>query len=232
MRGERAESNEAGFSLIELILALALTLFVMTAAFTLLAEAFGVRAREDDRTEALSDARRAMHVMSREVASAGYNLPTGSSLPPNGIVAAQSGLTSVRILSNHGGPNLTQPSDDSEDILYRFTTDPTTGRQIILRHDYNDIGPQKTSLVVDNVNSLRVRYFDRRVEYTPANCDVNVTTAGVTDSADITRAKYVVMTICVNLPQVGTPGSPSFKPASRVQLTSDVTLRNSGLNNY
>lgn len=232
MRGGRTGSNEAGFSLIELIIALALTLFVMTAAFTLLAAAFGVRTREDDRTEALSNARRALHVMSREIASAGFNLPEGLSYPPNGIVAAQSGLTAVRVLSNHGGPNADWPVDESEDILYRFATDPATGRQIVLRHDYNDAGPQQTSLVVDNVNNLRIRYFDRRVEYTAADCNVNVTTAGVADSADITRAKYVVMTICVNLPQVGTPGDPSFKPASRVQLTSDVVLRNANLNNY
>jgi prepilin-type N-terminal cleavage/methylation domain-containing protein len=232
MRGERAESAEAGFSLIEVIVAMALILFVMTAAFTLLAGAFGVRTREDDRTEALSTARRAMHVMTREIASSGFNLPTGTTIPPNGIVAAQSGITSIRILSNHGGPNAAQAVDEGEDILYRFATDPATGRQIILRHDYNDAGPQQTSLVVDNVTNLRIRYFDRRVDYTAANCNINVTTAGVTDSADITRAKYVVMTICVNLPEIGTPGDPSYKPESRVQLTSDVTLRNSGLSNF
>ena len=232
MRRERADRNEAGFSLIELIIALALTLFVMAAAFTLLAGAFGVRTREDDRTEALADARRALHVMTREIAVAGYNLPVGSSFPNNGIVAAQSGLTSIRVLANHGGPNLGLPADDSEDVLYRFTTDPTTGRQIILRHDYNDTGPQQTSMVVDDVDNLRIRYFDRRVDYTPVNCNVNVTTAGVTDSADITKAKYLVITICVNLPQVGTPGDAAYKPTSRVQLTSDVTLRNSGLNNF
>ena len=232
MRVERVASAEAGFSLIELILSMGLTLFVMGAAFSLLAAAFGVRAREDDRTEALSNARRAMHVMTREIASAGFNLPDVATLPPNGIVAAQSGLTSVRVLANHGGANATQPTDEGEDVLYRFATDPATGRQIILRHDYNDTGTQQTSLVVDDVTSLRIRYFDRRVDYVAAACDVNVTTVGVTDSADVTRAKYVVVTICVNLPQVGEPGGESYKPASRVQLTSDVTLRNAGLNNF
>jgi Tfp pilus assembly protein PilW len=232
MRGERAQSAEAGFSLIELIISMGLTLFVMAAAFSLLAAAFGVRTREDDRTDALSDARRAMHVMTREIASAGFNLPDSATLPPNGIVAAQSGPTSVRVLSNHGGANAALPVDEGEDILYNFATDPATGRQIILRHDYNNTGPQQTSLVVDDVTSLVIRYFDRRVDYVADDCDVNVTTAGVTDSADITRAKYVVVTICVNLPQVGQPGSDSYKPPSRVQLTSDVTLRNAGLNNY
>jgi prepilin-type N-terminal cleavage/methylation domain-containing protein len=232
MRSERKKSAEAGFSLLELLLAMTVILIVMGAAFALAAGAFNVRKREDDRTAALSNARRALHQMTREIATAGFDLPRGQPLPLNGVVAAQSGQTAIRILSNHGGPSLTQPVDPAEDVLYRHVVDAANDRSYIMRHDYNGPAATRTTVLVDWVDSLRLRYFDRRVDYTPANCNVTVTTPGVTDSADITKAKYVVATICVNLPAVGTPGDTSYKPPTRVQLTSDVTLRNANISNF
>jgi type II secretory pathway pseudopilin PulG len=232
MKSQKKKSAEAGFSLLELVIAMLVILFVMSAAFSLVAGAFNVRKREDDRTAALSNARRALHQMTREIATAGFSLPAGQSLPSNGVVAAQSGLTAVRIISNHGGPNLTQPVDPSEDILYQHVINAAADRRYILRHDYNGPAATRTSVLVDNVDSLRLRYFDRRVDYTPAACNITVNTAGVTDSADITKAKYVVATICVNLPEVGRPGSDSYKPPVSVQITSDIALRNAGLDNF
>jgi hypothetical protein len=41
-----------------------------------------------------------------------------------------------------------------------------------------------------------------------------------------------VMALCVQLPAVGRPGSTGYQPASRVQLTTDVALRNADLLNY
>lgn len=232
MKSERKRNAEAGFSLLELIIALTVILFVMSAAFSLVAGAFNVRKREDDRTAALSNARRALHQMTREIATAGFNLPAGQSLPSNGVVAAQSGLTAVRIISNHGGPNLTQPVDASEDILYRHVIDAPNDRRYILRHDYNGPAATRTSVLVDHIDSMRLRYFDRRVDYASGDCNITVSTPGVTDSADITKAKYMVATLCVNLPEVGRPGGASYKPPVRVQITSDITLRNAGIDNF
>jgi hypothetical protein len=36
----------------------------------------------------------------------------------------------------------------------------------------------------------------------------------------------------VQLPQVGTPGAPGYEAASRMQLISDVELRNANAKNY
>jgi hypothetical protein len=41
------------------------------------------------------------------------------------------------------------------------------------------------------------------------------------------EAKYVVIAVGVTLPAVGSPKSDGYQPASQVQLTSDVVLRNS-----
>jgi hypothetical protein len=40
-------------------------------------------------------------------------------------------------------------------------------------------------------------------------------------------AKYVVIAVGVTLPAVGSPNTDGYQPASQVQLTSDVVLRNS-----
>ena len=40
-------------------------------------------------------------------------------------------------------------------------------------------------------------------------------------------AKFVVIAVGVTLPAVGSPNTDGYQPASQVQLTSDVVLRNS-----
>jgi type II secretory pathway pseudopilin PulG len=59
----------------ELLVAMAVMIFIMGAATTLLTSAFNVRAREDQRSEGTGDARRALNIITREVANAGYRLP-------------------------------------------------------------------------------------------------------------------------------------------------------------
>src|ERR1051325_11508368 len=66
-------ANQTGFSLIELIIAMTLTLVVMTIATTLLARGLNVWTRSNDNLDALADAQRALNIMSREIAQAGLN---------------------------------------------------------------------------------------------------------------------------------------------------------------
>ena len=73
--------QESGFSLVELCVALTVTLVIMAIASTLLASSFNVRNRENQRSSAIADAQRALNMMSREIANAAYGLGT------NGIVA-------------------------------------------------------------------------------------------------------------------------------------------------
>jgi hypothetical protein len=54
----------------------------------------------------------------------------------------------------------------------------------------------------------------------------------VGEVAQKSGAKYIVISICVTLPAVSTPGSPGYQPPSQVQLVSDVALRNSDLFNF
>src|SRR5207253_8394417 len=87
--------GEIGFSFFELIIAMAITLTVMTVAKTLIAKSLKVRARENRRTDALADSQRALNLMSREIANAGFRMKT------NGIVWQDSNDdSSIRILAN------------------------------------------------------------------------------------------------------------------------------------
>ncbi|HEV7893738.1 MAG TPA: prepilin-type N-terminal cleavage/methylation domain-containing protein [Pyrinomonadaceae bacterium] len=83
--------REAGFSLVELMIAMAVTLVVMVLASTLVSGSFKTRTRENQKSDALADAQRALYVMSREIANSGFGLSN------NGIVAADSTANSIRV---------------------------------------------------------------------------------------------------------------------------------------
>src|ERR671927_210429 len=89
-----SKHRSGGFSLIELLIAMAITMTLMTAAATLLANALRVRSRENQKSDALADVQRALNIMSREVANSGFNMSN------NGIVATESGTNRIRIRAN------------------------------------------------------------------------------------------------------------------------------------
>jgi len=230
-QAEHRPDKSAGFSLLELLIAMTITLVVLTLASTLLAASFRVSSRENARTDALADTRRALLAISREIAGAGYRLPNSAGMPTNGV-AASSNATSVRVLTNTDAGTPNAVSSSNEDVLYQLTTD-SAGNRFIIRHDVNGPAATRTGVVANRIDALNIRYFDRQVTYTTAApCNINVTTAGVTDSTDITRSRFVVLSVCANLPQLGTPGASGYQPPTRIQLTSNVTLRNADLDNY
>src|SRR5947208_14578524 len=94
MRKRKSHSGSSGFSLIELVLAMGITILLTGLASMLLAGSFSSRARENQRTEALADTQRGLNLMTREIANAGYGLTD------NGIVAVDSGLNSIRVRAN------------------------------------------------------------------------------------------------------------------------------------
>jgi len=58
------KNHDGGFSLLELLIAMAITMALMTAATTLLANALRVRSRENQKSDALADTQRALTSMS------------------------------------------------------------------------------------------------------------------------------------------------------------------------
>jgi Tfp pilus assembly protein PilW len=239
---KRPPRGDAGFSLMELIIAMALTVVVMGISATLLASAVRVRAREDRRSDAIADARRALNTMTREIASAGYELP--ASIAGNGIVAADSGSTSIRVISNSdrfstaAGATPDEPASQDEDVVYRWVNDPANNQSYILRYDVNS-SVAGTTVLANRIDSFVIRYYNQRVTYQAGTCQQGINTATVLNAAGTVQAEvappqatYVVVAVCVDLPQVGTAGAPGYQPASQTQIISDVQLRNAAATSY
>lgn len=238
----RTPKNENGFSLIELVIAMTVTLVIMGAASTLLAHAFNFRSREDRKSDAVADVQRAMNIMSREISNSGLKLPAGlPRISANGIVAGDSDSSSLRVVSNlNGMPDSangyfedSDVADADEDIKFLMYVDNDLGQRYIVRYESNNTN--QTTVLANRIDSLVFRYYDEKVTYqTTINaagaCDItNVVNADGNTEAEVSpgEAKFIVIAVGVTLPAVGRPNSDGYQPATQVQLTSDVVLRNS-----
>ena len=88
------QNSQRGFSLIELLIAMTVTIVIAGIASTLVAQSFRMRSREDARSDAIADAQRALNIVSREIANSGFGLSD------NGLVPGDTSPTSIRFRSN------------------------------------------------------------------------------------------------------------------------------------
>ena len=222
--------SDAGFTIAELMIAMAVTLVMIGLTSALLAGSFSIRTRENQKTEALADTQRGLNLMTREISNSGYGLTD------NGIVAADSGPTSIRVRANlnasSGETTSNSATDRDEDIKYFLYTD--NNNSYIVRLDVNTSAQQM--ILANRVDALNFHFYADKVTYTSGTCDITDVRDSygnpVGEVAQKAGAKYVVMSICVTLPAVSQPGAPGYQPPSRVQLTSDVALRNAELFSY
>ncbi|HEY4423333.1 MAG TPA: prepilin-type N-terminal cleavage/methylation domain-containing protein [Pyrinomonadaceae bacterium] len=221
--------TSSGFSILELLIAMVITMALMTAATTLLANALRVRSRENQKSDALADTQRALNIMSREIANAGFNMTN------NGIVAADSGLNKIRVRSNLNkydyDVSVTDDSrknvqDSGEDITYFINSADNT--MYLARHDKYGTG---STVLANRIDGMNIHYFDQKVTYVapPAGSDITGASAAEVSPAS---AKYIVIAISVTLDAVGSPNTAGYQPPYSVLLCSDVTLRNTGLWGY
>jgi type II secretory pathway pseudopilin PulG len=237
----RRSNNQAGFSLVELILAMAITLTVLGLSSTLLASGFYSRSREDRKSDGIADVQRALNIMTREISNSGLRLPSDlGAVASNGIVTNDSDNQSIRIVSNlNGMPDSANGyfedpdvEDMDEDLKFLMYVDNDLGQRYIVRYERN--GSNQTTVLANRIDSLVFRYYDEKVTY-----GTTVDSAGVCDITDVVNAsgaaktevppasaKFIVIAVGVTLPAVGTRGQEGYQPESHVQLTSDVVLRN------
>ena len=231
MSSPNKKATSGGFSLVELLIAMVITMALMTAASTLLANALRVRSRENQKSDALADVQRALNIMSREIANSGFNLSN------NGIVVSDSSRTRLRIRANLNrfmvdDPSLTDTQretaqDALEDITYFLNEADQT--KYLARHDLYGTG---STVLANRIDSMNFYYFDQKVTYTAAPGDDEITNMSATEVTDKSTAKYIVIAVSVTLDEVGTRGSPGYQPPYSVLLCSDVALRNHNLWSY
>ena len=216
----QTKNAEAGFSLMELLVAMLVMMIITGAATSLLVGAFNVRSREDQRTEAIADARRALNIITRELSNSGYRLPNGltynssagsGAVPINGLIPGDCDATSITFVANLNGN--TGVNDTDEATKYQFVQ--TADNSFLVR---NDLNPPNDSLVLANrIDGMELVYFDA---------------AGNDVATNVGQATSVRINLWVSLNPVGQAGSTGYQPPSRVRLSSEVNLRNATLGTF
>lgn len=204
--GEREAKlrSAAGFSLIELIIAMGILLVMMAGASQLLTNSLGARSRENQKSDALSDAQRALHLMSREIGNSGFGLDY------NGLVAADCYPTTtadprtaqIRLRANlDNSDNMTAQTD--EDVTFVYQGVPVFA---VVRYDRKT---NNTTVLADRIAAMQIAYIDAAGG-----------TSTLATPAAVAEAVRIRITVQVNLqPAAG-------QPASQVLLTSEIALRN------
>jgi prepilin-type N-terminal cleavage/methylation domain-containing protein len=221
----KRQGKEAGFSLVELMIAMTVMLLALGIVSMVLSRAMAVKARESRTADALATAQAAISVLSREISNSGFGLFVDgvTKKPSNGIVIAESDDHRIRVLSNidHSGgvetdtsPLALRMNTPGEDVTYFFDTTTSS----IVRYDAHGVetspgvyGPQ-TSVVVNRISNVTFEYFD----YTGGTSQA----AGPSAAPTVDTAR-VRITVDVELDQVF--GQPNTQ---HVVFASDVTLRN------
>ena len=215
--------SQRGFSLIELLIAMTVTVVIAGIASTLVAQSFRIRAREDARSDAIADAHRALNIVSREIANSGFGLID------NGIVPGDTGAGSIRFRANLNaytrdslGNKVTgadSVTDRDEDIKYTMYNDDAANRHYLVRYDAI-LGAtdqrEGTTVLANRLDSFQLQYFNS------VGTELDVTT----DPTAVINAWKVRVTVGVRLPAQGQPGSPGYQPESAINLVSDIVLRN------
>jgi prepilin-type N-terminal cleavage/methylation domain-containing protein len=201
------EHNQSGHTLVELLLAMVISLIILSAAVAVFSGALSSRQRELSRTDAITSAQAALNIMSREIGNSGYGLAA-----TNGLVLADCGLNSLRFRANtvnsvaaSNSTSASLTSDAGEDVVFLYDSESLS----VVRFDRNT---GITSGVINQVSDVDFEYYDY-------NIDGTVTGPSSTPTANTSR---VTVTLDVFLRDV------QGQPSGRVEtVKSDITLRNS-----
>jgi prepilin-type N-terminal cleavage/methylation domain-containing protein len=205
------KNKNAGFSMLELMIAMTIMLGLLALVSGIFARALSTRDFESSRTDALTSAQAALNVISREVANSGYGIVENGD-PSNGLVLTDCTTKRLHLRANVDNDNLTT-TEPGEDVTYFYDV----ATESIVRYDPNDV-PQ-ISGVVNRISEVTFEYWD----YTGSS---SAPTVRSTPTSDTGRIR---INVTVRLEDV--PGYPTDQ---KVTFTSDITLRNSKymLNQY
>ncbi len=185
------DAEDRGFTIIELLIAMAAGLIVLAALYDLFTVNNRHFANEEQRTEMQQNARIAMEMMTREIRMAGYNqttmadtqavsrcpgITTPSNAPCAGITHAASDSISFVADINGNGDTTADPTNPNENITYDVYS--SSGIQALGRTSNGSRQP-----VVENVEYLKFDYYDSN---DPGNITDNL--------ANIRRIKITIVT--------------------------------------
>lgn len=193
-----------GFSLIELIISLVITLVILGVAVATFSSALSTRQRESSNTDAITSVQAALNIMSREIGNSGYGLNN------NGIVLGtapdgnpESYDKRLHFRANVNNLNGTT-SDPGEDVTFYYDA----ASQSVVRYDANT---GQTSGVINRVSDVDFVYWNYNFD-------------GTNSSSTVPAANTARITIILKVILDDVVGQPTNRI---ITVESDVTLRNS-----
>jgi type II secretory pathway pseudopilin PulG len=202
----RSPRAEHGFSLIELIIALLITLLILGVAVATFTSALTSRQFQASRTDGITSAQAALNIMSREIGNSGFGLVH------NGLVVADSGENRIHFRSNINNENQFT-NDEGEDVTYYFDT----ASQSVVRYD--PMANPTTSGIINSVSDIDFYYYN----FGPF-CNQTTSPGGCLGAASTDTGK-VRITLTVVLDSNANVNANGNR--RNVEISSEVTLRNS-----
>ena len=191
----------------ELIIGMTILLVMMAGASQLLMNSLHVRTRENQKSDALADAQRALNIMSREIGNSGFGLDYNGIVAPDchPTIATDPNTAQIRVLANTSNNDAAIAQAD-EDITFVYQGAPVYA---IVRYD----GFTKTRTVLaSRIDAMQITYI---------NAAEGTSTLATAEA--VANAVRVRITIQVNLLPTG---NQSASTTPKVLLTSDIALRN------
>jgi type IV pilus assembly protein PilW len=205
--------NDSGFTLMELLIAMAVGLVVLAVVFSVFTIQSKQLNKQDKIAEMQQNARMAMEIMAQDIMMAGYGVSTltrctgtttATSTPCLGISAANA--NSISFTSDlNGNVDLTANSTNpNENITYnRYSS---SGIYALGRTSNGSKQP-----VVENVNSLAFSYLDAAGAVTAnlasiRTIQISITTRTARIDPDSGNYKYFTLTKNVTPRNLGAPG--------------------------
>jgi prepilin-type N-terminal cleavage/methylation domain-containing protein len=232
---------ERGFSLMEVLISMAVFTLVVFAIFSTFESGAGTYAKGDMKADIHQNTRGSMELMVREIRLAGYFpenfpfiMPAG---PPTGCVGppfvgiSNAAATTITICSDIDGDN------SSEMVVYTWFGDTDgdnivdPGENEIRRQVTDDTGLQPQEVIAFNISAFLFSYSDRlnNAIAPPGDCSV---IGNATAPCDIGRVN-IAMTgsepVSQSAPIGGRSPSPFATRVRNYQLGTDVRPRNLGL---
>lgn len=224
MTVRRGDDRMGGFTLVELLISMAVLSLILIALYSMFASGVGIYTRGDVKSEIQQNSRGAMELMVRDLRLAGFFpedfpalFPGGAgACPPTPISAATA--TTITICGDVDRDN------SSEQVTYTWVGD--TNADGIVDPNENEIrrqvdGAVPAEVLALNMSAFQLSYFDA----------TNTVIAVPVLAANLPNIRRVVITMTGAEPTqqsaaIGGRGGNAFAPVPDYQLITDVRMRN------
>jgi len=196
--------SERGLSLIELLIALAVTSILLVGIFNIFLSQHRTYMAQDQIVEMQENVRAALDIMLRDIRMAGYDPTEAGGM---GITNIDEAIPSLSFTADINENGVIGASESNEDITYRYDANNLVIRRKSTTND--NLLP-----LVSNIQSLNFRYFDENGNLLPSPV-----------SAANVRIVEISITSRASNPDPYYSQNSGFRTRT---LTSKVNLRNLG----